>query len=93
MCPSQLTIRHESFKDRKATERALAFKPGWFSDPVYLGSYPAQMKEALGERLEDFTEDEWKLIKGSSDFFGLNTYTTHYVRKSRRPLYGWYYPS
>ena len=69
--------------DVNATNRALAFKPGWFSDPVYLGTYPSEMRETLGTSLPEFTEDEWKLVKGSSDFFGLNTYTTHLIRKSR----------
>lgn len=46
------------------------------------------MKELLGDRLQDFSEDEWRLIKGSSDFFGLNTYTTNYIRKSSDPRNG-----
>ena len=49
---------------------------GWFADPVYFGDYPEVMKKTLGDRLPAFTEDEKILIKGSSEFFGINHYTT-----------------
>jgi beta-glucosidase len=49
-------------------------------DAIYLGKYPAYMRTVLGERMPDFTPEEWKLVHGSSDFFGLNTYTTSLVR-------------
>ncbi|KLO12387.1 glycoside hydrolase family 1 protein [Schizopora paradoxa] len=65
----------------KATERALAVKPGWFADPIYKGYYPALLKDMLGDRLPDFSEDEWKVIKGSSEFYGLNTYSTFLVQE------------
>ncbi|KAF8991974.1 beta-glucosidase [Cyathus striatus] len=47
---------------------------------VYLGHYPPYMRSVLGNRLPDFTEEEWKIVKGSSDFYGMNTYTTNMCR-------------
>lgn len=52
---------------------------GWFADPIYLGGYPPYLKEMLGDRLPDFTSAELDLLKGSSEFFGANTYTTNIV--------------
>jgi beta-glucosidase len=40
------------------------------------------MKKMLGDRLPEFTPEEWKLVKGSSDFYGMNTYTTNLASKS-----------
>ena len=35
------------------------------------------MKEMLGDRLPEFTPQELAVVKGSSDFYGMNTYTTN----------------
>jgi len=69
----------QNIEDLEAAERALEFFLGWFADPVYFGDYPEVMKTRLGDRLPKFTEVEKKLLKGSSDFFGLNHYTTMYA--------------
>eukprot|EP00803_Ostreobium_quekettii_P010866 evm.model.scf_3951EXC.1 EVM.evm.TU.scf_3951EXC.1 scf_3951EXC:4013-7173(-) len=61
-----------------AAERALEFHLGWFADPLYFGDYPAVMKARCGDRLPAFTDEEKALIKESSDFFGLNHYSTDY---------------
>ena len=66
-------------EDQAAAERALLFFLGWFADPIYKGDYPAVMRQRLGKRLPTFSEEEQKLIYGSSDFFGLNHYTTMYA--------------
>ncbi|KAJ8091055.1 Beta-glucosidase 1B [Marasmius tenuissimus] len=63
-----------------AAQHALDFAIGWFADPVHLGHYPPYMREVLGDRMPDFTEEEWKVVKGSSDFYGMNTYTTNLAR-------------
>ncbi|CAE6333838.1 unnamed protein product [Rhizoctonia solani] len=60
-----------------AAQHALDFAIGWFADPIYLGHYPAYMKEVLGDRLPTFTPEELKVVKGSGDFYGMNTYTTN----------------
>jgi beta-glucosidase len=62
--------------DRAAAQRGLEFFLGWFADPVYFGDYPGVMRERVGERLPRFTAAERDQLTGSSDFFGLNHYTT-----------------
>ncbi|MEO7485997.1 MAG: family 1 glycosylhydrolase, partial [Ferruginibacter sp.] len=69
----------DSIADKEAAQRALEFFLAWFADPVYKGDYPAVMKDRLGKRLPVFTEEQKLLLKGSSDFFGLNHYTTMYA--------------
>lgn len=66
----------DSTADKLAAQRALEFFLAWFADPVYRGAYPEVMLERLGDRLPTFTPEEIKKLKGSSDFFGLNHYTT-----------------
>jgi len=83
----------QSQKDKEASERALLFFLGWFADPIYKGDYPSVMKERLGERLPNFSSEEKAMIKGSSDFFGLNHYTTMYAAhddgsQKERSVYG-----
>ncbi|MDZ4709256.1 MAG: GH1 family beta-glucosidase [Saprospiraceae bacterium] len=68
-----LTISPE---DQAAAQRALEFFLAWFADPIYKGDYPEVMRQNLGARLPEFSPEEKKLIKGSSDFFGLNHYTS-----------------
>lgn len=83
----------ETEADRRAAERALEFFLAWFADPIYKGDYPEVMKDRLGNRLPEFSKKEKELIKGTSDFFGLNHYTTMYAahddgRAVARSVYG-----
>ncbi|MGH7492076.1 MAG: GH1 family beta-glucosidase [bacterium] len=71
--------RTSSAADRQAAQRAVEFFLGWFADPVYKGDYPAVMREGLGDRLPHFTDSEKASLKGSTDFFGLNHYSTMYA--------------
>lgn len=67
----------DNLQDAEAAERALDFYIGWFADPIFgHGDYPASMRERVGARLPAFTAEDKAMIQGSSDFFGLNTYTT-----------------
>ncbi|OCH90163.1 beta-glucosidase 1B [Obba rivulosa] len=60
-----------------AAQHSLDVAIGWFADPIYLGHYPEYMKQMLGTRLPTFTPEELAVVKGSSDFYGMNTYTTN----------------
>ncbi|ORY35755.1 beta-glucosidase, partial [Naematelia encephala] len=63
-----------------ATQAKMDVAVGWFADPIYLGDYPPFMKSMLGKRLPSFTQKELKLVRGSSDFYGMNTYTTNTIK-------------
>ncbi len=69
----------DSPADIAAAKRSLEFFIGWFADPIYFGDYPQVMKDRVGDRLPKFTEEDIAMIKGSSDFFGLNHYTGLYA--------------
>ena len=40
------------------------------------------MKEMLGDRLPTFTAEELAIVHGSSEFYGMNTYTTNLTREA-----------
>ncbi|KAL6298950.1 beta-glucosidase 1B [Sparassis latifolia] len=69
----------DSPQNIEAAQHALDVAIGaWQSgDPIYLGHYPEYLRTMLGDRLPVFTADELAVVKGSSDFYGMNTYTTN----------------
>ena len=72
--------------DQEAAERAREFEIAWYADPVYkTGDYPASMRAQLGDRLPKFTPEESKLVLGSSDFYGMNSYTSFFVKHKTTP--------
>ena len=66
--------------DIEAANRKLEFTYGWFADPIYHGKYPDSMRKQLGDRLPEFTDAELALVKGSNDFFGINSYGDNYIK-------------
>jgi beta-glucosidase len=76
----------EDPRDQEAAERAREFEIAWFADPVYKsGDYPASMRAQLGDRLPRFTPEESKLVLGSSEFYGMNSYTTFFMKHTTTP--------
>jgi beta-glucosidase/6-phospho-beta-glucosidase/beta-galactosidase len=71
--------------------RAMQYRYGWYADPIFGvdGGYPKVIIEEIDKasiaegrpfsRLPKMSEDDKKLIKGSSDFFGMNYYTSAYI--------------
>jgi len=69
----------DSEDDISAAQRGLEFFYGWFTDPVVFGDYPEVMRQRLGKRLPEFSDEQKRMMKDSVDFLGLNHYTTHYA--------------
>ncbi|KAK6184280.1 hypothetical protein SNE40_006780 [Patella caerulea] len=78
--------------DIEASEWAIQTFLGWFAHPVYInGDYPDVMKTKIatisteqglgGSRLPEFTAAEKARINGTSDFFGINSYSTNLAYK------------
>ncbi|CAK0849568.1 unnamed protein product [Prorocentrum cordatum] len=65
--------------DRAAARRAMDWQLAWFADPIWKGDYPESMKRQCGRRLPAFSEEEKAMVRGSSDFCGLNHYSTAYA--------------
>ncbi|OMP30563.1 GH1 family beta-glucosidase [Mangrovimonas sp. DI 80] len=74
----------DAVEDQKAAQRALEFFLAWFADPIYFGKYPKCMEDRLGDRLPKFTEKERQMLLGSTDFFGLNHYTTMLASEAKQ---------
>ncbi|KAM3222673.1 beta-glucosidase 18-like [Capsicum annuum] len=66
--------------DHKAANRALAFHVAWLLDPLVHGDYPIEMQHYLGKDLPRFSFEEKLLIINSTDFIGLNHYTTWFTK-------------
>lgn len=50
------------------------------ADPTYFGDYPDIVKSRAGDKLPRFTEEEKASLKGTCDFFCLNTYSSDLVK-------------
>ncbi|XP_041969210.1 myrosinase 1-like [Aricia agestis] len=72
----------------EASEDHYQFEVGQYAYPIFskTGDFPPSMKKRIAEnsekqgffrsRLPEFTADEIELVRGSSDFLGINHYTT-----------------
>ncbi|KZV26037.1 beta-glucosidase 11-like [Dorcoceras hygrometricum] len=69
-----------SKEDVIATKRANDFLLGWLLDPLFSGDYPEIVRKNAGTRIPAFTKAESKHIKGTTDFIGVNHYSTAVVK-------------
>ncbi|RSH93036.1 hypothetical protein EHS25_007389 [Saitozyma podzolica] len=74
---------------RKMCQRRMDYFLGVFADPIYHGKYPEQIVRDLGDRLPALTDEDVCLIKGSTDNFCLNTYSSVFVTGQSIPREKW----
>nr|XP_023020545.1 myrosinase 1-like [Leptinotarsa decemlineata] len=82
-------------EDKEAAERRYHFEMGVYANPVFHGDYPEIVKARVAarsklegrqkSRLPEFTEEEKVWMKGTTDFFGLNTYSGDVARAIPEP--------
>jgi beta-glucosidase len=70
----------ESPEDLAAVRRADAYMNRQFLDPVFLGKYPAELREIFGEAWPEWSDEDMRLIKQPIDFLGVNYYTRRVER-------------
>jgi beta-glucosidase len=70
----------QSPEDLAAVERADAYMNRQYLDPVFLGKYPAEMRDIFGEAWPEWSDDDMRLIKQPIDFLGVNYYTRRVER-------------
>lgn len=75
--------------------RALLYRLGWFAQPLFGkdGGYPSVMVEEIAKRsaeegrpfsrLPTMTDKQRLAIRGTSDFFGINYYTSSFIQINR----------
>jgi beta-glucosidase len=66
--------------DKAATARADAYMNRQYLDPVFLGSYPEELREVFGEAWPEWPAADFDLIRQKLDFIGVNYYTRNVTR-------------
>src|SRR5512136_104794 len=70
----------QSAEDRTATARSEAYMNRQYLDPVFLGSYPDQLREIFGEAWPEVPAADLAAIRQPIDFLGINYYSRGVMR-------------
>ena len=70
----------ESPADLAAARRAEAYMNRQYLDPVFLGRYPAELREIYGDAWPDWPAEDFALIGQKIDWLGINYYTRNVTR-------------
>eukprot|EP01117_Protostelium_nocturnum_P016642 TRINITY_DN663_c0_g1_i1.p1 TRINITY_DN663_c0_g1~~TRINITY_DN663_c0_g1_i1.p1 ORF type:complete len:503 (-),score=139.78 TRINITY_DN663_c0_g1_i1:204-1712(-) len=62
--------------DQRAAKVANDFLIGWFVNPITRGDYPETMRKSMGSMLNTFTKKQSESLMKSTDFMGLDPYTS-----------------
>jgi len=80
--PSQTEAATDSPEDQAATLRADGQLTRWYLDPLFKGSYPADIMELCKDYLPDIEPGDMETIAAPIDFLGVNNYTRLVVTDS-----------
>lgn len=72
----------DSEEDRAAAERSFQFNNGVFFDPIFMGEYPDQLMDALGDKLR-IQDGDLEVINQPLDWWGFNFYFPATVKAAR----------
>ncbi|MCX7969061.1 MAG: GH1 family beta-glucosidase [Armatimonadetes bacterium] len=70
----------DSDEDKAAAWRYDGFHNRWFLDPIFVGSYPADMWEWYGQLVPEVKAGDMAIISRRIDFLGVNYYTRSVVK-------------
>jgi beta-glucosidase len=70
----------ESDEDKAAAHRNDGYHNRWFLDPIFVGSYPADMWEWFGQLVPEVRPGDMSIISRRIDFLGVNYYTRSVVK-------------
>lgn len=70
----------DSEEDKAAAWRYDGFHNRWFLDPIFVGSYPADMWEWYGQLVPEVKPGDMAIISRRIDFLGVNYYTRSVVK-------------
>lgn len=73
----------QSAEDLAATARADAYMNRQYLDPVFFGSYPAELREIFGAAWPEWSPEDFALLRERIDFLGVNYYTRGVTRCER----------
>jgi len=73
--------------DKLAAEHCMEWQVAFFFDPIFFGHYPKSMREIIGKRLPEFSDEEVKLVNGShTGVYFQNHYTSVYAMHTKENL-------
>jgi beta-glucosidase len=70
----------DSAEDDAAAARAHAYMNRQYLDPVFFGTYPAELREIFGAAWPEWPQEDIALIREPIDFLGVNYYTRSVTR-------------
>ncbi len=71
--------------DRRAARIDDGLNVRWYMDPIFRGSYPADILEYLGPDAPTVSADDLALIHQPLDFLGVNFYTRSFISTQQPP--------